>query len=663
MRRSLVRLGCLLAAPLSFAAAQASNADGVSLRASVSADTVYVGQQLTYTLSVRIPTVVRQRLRRNPEFVPPEPRAMLAYDLPLARSGEPGDDVEIHTFRRALFVLTPGNYSLGAARLTYTLPQTNSFFSREESRVLRADGVSFVAIEPPLRGRPTDWAGAVGRWTAALRAEPTSTRVGDPFVLVLRLEGTGNATLLPRPPLSIGWADVVAQDERVVLDSTPLLFGGAKEFTWLVTPREAGAQVVTRISYPTFDPARRAYVRVNSEPVRVSVRPGELAALPERRVAAAQEVALPLVAAPAGASTIRLPWLVFWTWAALLAPLPWVWWRLRGAQIRRRRRKVVETPSSPRAWLERSLRTRTGIDIAAFTAPGSLAAALQLEGVTSETAREVESLRDACDRDGYASVHPNAQGDLRTRAKALLAKVDAEARCRALLLLAMLALVACAPAAVSTEVAQAFTEGRTAYAGGDYRRAQQAFARAARLAPRDAAVWTNLGTAAWQARDTAIAVLSWQRAMRLNPRAAEPRERLARVPAPEHSAARVFPVPPIPLAVLGLALWFAGWMWFASDARALRRRKRQLFLALPGALLIAAAGYLDQRLAGRNVVVIVERSPLRTLPALGADAGAVPMTGEVAKVVERRGVWLRLELDGGRAGWFPAERTYPLTRD
>lgn len=660
LRRTLAAASLLLAAD---AAAQQVNSDGVSLRASLSADTVYVGQQVTYTLSVRIPTAVRQRLRRNPEFVPPEPRATLAYDLPLARVGEPGDDFEIHTFRRALFALTPGRYALGQARLSYALPQSNSFFSREDDRTLRAEGVSFVAIDPPLRGRPADWAGAVGRWSASLRAEPASTRVGDPFVLVLRLEGSGNATLLPRPALRIDWADVVAQDERVVLDSTPALFGGAKEFTWLVTPREAGAQTVTALSYPTFDPARRSYVRVSTAPVLVSVRPGAMADLPRRTVADAEDAALPLHAAPASVRPVQLPGRIWWTWLALVAPLPWLWWRV-GRRLRTRRPRRRSAPvASPRALLESTLRARTGLDLAAFPTPGALASALRLEGVTAETAAELEALRDACDRAGYAATHDAAGPGLMTTATTLLAKLDAEARRRALLLLAMLGLAACAQAPVGSDVAQAFAAGRTAYAGGDYRRAQEEFARAAALAPRDAAAWANLGTAAWQARDTAMAVVGWQRALRLTPRATELRDRLARVSAPQHRVARIWPVAPLPVLGLGLALWIGGWGVAAWQARAGRRGRWALLAILPGAICIALGAYLDDALAAADAVVIAERTPLRALPALGADAGAVPMTGEVARVLERRGVWLRLELDGGRSGWFPAERAHALARD
>jgi hypothetical protein len=114
---------------------------------------------------------------------------------------------------------------------------------------------------------------------------------------------------------------------------------------------------------------------------------------------------------------------------------------------------------------------------------------------------------------------------------------------------------------------------------------------------------------------------------------------------------------------VGLAFWLAGWFWAAARARAGQRSRWPLLLMLPGALGLAASAYVQHTLAAANAVVLADRTPLRALPALGADAGAVPMTGEVARVVERRGVWLRLELDGGRSGWYPAERTRSLARD
>src|ERR1019366_9821860 len=96
-------------------------------------------------------------------------------------------------------------------------------------------------------GRPPNWAGAVGVWRESAHVDTARERAGDPLVLTLRVEGTGNVSLLPRPQLAIPWANVVAANERVRLDSTPSALRGRKEVDWLVTPRTSGAQRVPAI--------------------------------------------------------------------------------------------------------------------------------------------------------------------------------------------------------------------------------------------------------------------------------------------------------------------------------------------------------------------------------------------------------------------------------
>lgn len=665
----------ILAAAVVFAGDAAAQAEArVGFRAALSPDTIYVGQQATYSLTVRIPVGVRRLLRRNPEFVPPEARGMLAYELPLARRSDAEAEAELHTFRRALFVLTPGRYSIAPARLTYSMPQSASFFSREEEQVLRSEGVSVVAIEPPTTGRPADWRGAVGSWRVSARVEPSDPRVGDPVVLTLRLEGEGNPTMLPRPALSLDWADLVPDDERVVLEAAPLLLGGSKEFSWLLTPRVQGRQLVPVIEYAFFDPVARGYAVARSVPVPLQVRPGSVVSLPPRRLVAGDTVPVALRPALMGARTVGIDRPLWWLLFAGLAPLPVL---LRGLWARSRARPTAtrDAPRTPRALLERTLRARAGVDVGAHTAPGALAAALTLEGVTPETAAEVEKLRDACDSAVYAGTTGRtggappreSAGSLRARTESLMRRVANEARRRGALCLVMAATFTMGCAAATDDHATAltaFAEGQTAYAGGDYARARDAFGRAALAAPRDAAAWSNYGAAGWQAADTAAAVIGWQRALRLDPTSAALRERLRRVRAPQlRGAARVWPLPPVALATAAALLWLLGWLWaFLRQRRSLPLR-RVNWLLLPGLLLAIGAAYTDQRLAARDLVVVTQPSPLRALPALGADAGAVPLAGEVARVVERRGVWYRLELEGGRGGWYPAERVVSLARD
>ncbi len=665
-----VAVGLLLSAASAQATAQEGgrSTDRVGFAAAIAPDTVYVGQQVTYSLTVRIPTEIRQRLRRNPEFVPPEPRAMLAYDLPLTRDPATAEEVEVHVYRRALFAITPGRYQIPAARLTYSLPQSPSFFSREEERTLRSAGVTFIAVEPPARGRPDSWAGAVGTWNVTARVEAPSARVGDPFVLILRVEGQGNATLLPRPPLEIAWADVVAADERIALDSTPSVFAGSKEFLWLVTPREHGALVVPALAYSVFDPVERRYRTLHTEPMRLSVAAGDRVVLAPARPQRAAELPLALRPAMQGPSRAALPAAVWWIWFALLVPVPWVALRLSAARASRAARRRDHSVRSTRAAFDSALRAHTGIELARVTAPSALTHALRMEGVTAESAAAVEALRDALDAASFAPDASAADDALAARVRSVMARVAAEARKRGTLLVIALSLGVlggCAPRSdVSEQALVAFAEGRTAYAGAEYARAQSAFTRAALSAPRDPAVWANLGAAAWQAADTGTAVLGWQRALRLDPTDRATRDALLRVRAPQRSgAARVLPIPPLPLALLAALSWAAAWLLvLAVPGRVSPAAPKWSLIALALALGLSAA-WLDERLAARDLVVIASASPLRTLPALGADPGPVPLVGEVVRVVERRGVWVRLELSGARSGWYPAHRTHALARD
>lgn len=662
---------------------------GVDFHALVTPDTVYVGQQATYELGVFLDQETRSRLRRNPEFIPPESRAMLAYDLPDPSGSitvnRDGRSYEVHVFRRALFPLTPGRYTIAPARLAYTLPQGQSFFSREESFSLRSEQVTLVAIDPPAAGRPADWAGAVGAWRASARVDTSRDRAGDPLVLTLRIEGTGNVSLLPRPPLIIPWANVVAADERVKLDSTPSALRGSKEFDWLVTPRTSGAQRVPAIQFSYFDPFSRHYAVSSSAAFVVQVAPGSVAAADAAPAPVAADQPLPLRPSIGDDAPLPLGDFAVVRWFLLLAPLPallaWVARRPRKVRVPRtpveRLRALGAsshgdvTAADVRGLLLEAVRRRTALNAASLTQPGAWARALRLEGVTVETARDAEILLDALD----AAAFGGAAGEiaaLAQRANALVARIDAEARRRrplhaappaavrvGMVLLVVLASTAASLLARDIERArEPFARGIAAYAGADYTRAARLFEDAARAAPRAAAAWANLGTASWAAADTAEAVVGWQRALRLDPMADDLRGRLAKVRAPQDiGLARVPAIPPRAPSALAILLWIAGW---GVVARLCWRRRPVLRLVIATLVVAGSAAVgarlFEDRVEGRGLAVVTDPGPLRVLPALGAEGGAVPLVGEVARVVQRQGVWTRIALDGDRDGWIASER-------
>jgi tetratricopeptide (TPR) repeat protein len=663
---------------------------GVDFHAMIVPETVYVGQQATYELGVFLDPDTRQRIRRNPEFQPPETRSLLSYDLRDRGAGPQtatigGRTYETHVFRRAVFALTPGRYPIPQARLTYSLPQTSSFFSREENFTLRSEATVLVAIEPPQSGRPPDWMGAVGSWRATARIDTARGRAGDPLVFTVRVEGQGNVTLLPRPRLDVPWATVVNADERVVLDSSPPLLGGWKEFDWLVTPTMAGTRAVPPVRYAYFNPRTRRYEVATTAPIPVRVAPGDVApavsALPKAPAAVRPPPIFPALGDDAPAAMSRSAFAVA---LVVLAPLI-----AFGVAVIRRPKKPrpVPTPAQRieaaaaagaagarivRQALLDGIVARTGVDAMACTRPGALSAALRQAGVTRHSADAVEALLADLDAACFGP-GKGISDDWAARGRDALARIDAEA-CgapgaasgrRGPLAFAMLAIVAFSGVLPAQTASDAFALGATAYAGGDYVRASRHFADAARSAPRSVAAWANLGTAAMLAGDTAMAVVGWQRALRLAPLNVTIRERLATVRAPQDSGpARVPPVPEWAATGFALLVWASGWggvAWLAWRRRPARRLA--LLTTAIGGLALAFAARVERTLAGRDLAVITSPVPLRALPALGAETRATPLVGEVADVLDREGVWVRVRLDGGRDGWIPAERVTRLGDD
>lgn len=315
----------------------------IDFHAAALPDTVYVGQQATYQVAVMLSQDAKSRLRRNPEFLPPELRGLLAYELgtPVRvgwrRFGD--NEFESHIFQRALFPVAAGAHVVPAPQLSYALPQSSSYFSREERFVVKAESASFVVKPLPAENRPADFNGAVGVLKASVRMDSTTARVGDPLVLTMRVQGTGNVKLLPRPVVELDWASVVTGTERVLVDSSGPLVKGTKEFDWILTPTRSGAVELPALRYSYFDPYAAEYAVATSDPAALTVREGSLAVLDAEDGSAL----LPLRALPAapanrywwfGSDRISvLGWLALVL--CLLAPLPWFVMRRRQQQSAR----------------------------------------------------------------------------------------------------------------------------------------------------------------------------------------------------------------------------------------------------------------------------------------------------------------------------------------
>lgn len=656
----------------------------VNFRAIASPETVYVGQQVNYEVAVFLSENVSDRLRRNPTFYPPDIRSMLAYDLPIVTS-PPRRRVGSRCFdalvyQRALFPLIAGRFIIPPSQLVYALSTSAGFFSREETHDVQTDRAMVFAVDPPAATRPKDWSGAVGDIRLRTRLDTNAARVGDPVLLTVQVAGAGNVKLFPRPDVNVPWASVVRGDERVRVDSTSSKIRGSKEFDWVLTPRIAGELDVPPIAYSYFNPEQRRYATAQSPATRLRVVTGALAASDTARTEEALSIR------PRDRGPVGTPFhqhFAFWLLVAA-APLP-----VFGLRARDRRRRVRDTeppaarlkgiavrssaepptPPAVRRAFGDALGARLGLPPTVFTRPGALARALRRSGVSRDVAEACERLMRELDGAAYSRDGALA-ADAADRALALYAIADDEALSRDEIRLPLSALgvliagiLTVATLIASPVIAAEFSrsnagdgwaEGVTAYASGDFLVARDAFRDVARAESRAADAWANYGTAAWAAGDTAAAVAGWQRALRLEPLAADVRERVELAHGvPIGSAGYVPPIPLSAVASLGILLWLGGW-----GLAAVRAGKRLRFtgpitaMIIAGAISLVATFGLEEQLSGKRISVVRKTVQLHSEPMLGSARGPNTLVGEIVRIQSVRGAWTLVGLDDGRDGWI-----------
>jgi hypothetical protein len=248
----------------------------IQFRTTVSRDTVYVGQQVTYDGITLVDDIARTRLAKNPEYTPAEVQGATIYDFPFdtaAITTVRGNGLTFRrfVFRRAFFPLTPGEYDVPPAMLQYSLPESDGFYSERRQFTQHSAAAKVVAIALPTNGKPLDFTGVVGQFVDTMYTDGSRFRVGDGITVTIRVSGVGNVLLLPRPALKVDWADVVPGEERATWDSTGSVVRGAKEFDWVVTPRVAGELFIPEVRYDYFDPEARRYLAAVAAAIPIRV--------------------------------------------------------------------------------------------------------------------------------------------------------------------------------------------------------------------------------------------------------------------------------------------------------------------------------------------------------------------------------------------------------
>lgn len=205
-------------------------------------------------------------------------------------------------------------------------------------------------VQPlPKEDRPDNFSGAVGQFTMEASADPTQAGAGEPVTLALTIEGRGNFDAMGPPNLigAEGWRSYAPKESFDGNDA--IGFGGTKTFEVSMVAREdRSATPGAEFSY--FDPLKKKYVTLKTEPVAVtaagsaSAAASTAAAGADREDAASPAVAPNDIAAPATVLSSRgpdfRPWITsdwfhllnFAVLAAVIISIPYLLWMRRRAK-------------------------------------------------------------------------------------------------------------------------------------------------------------------------------------------------------------------------------------------------------------------------------------------------------------------------------------------
>ena len=617
----------------------------------VSTDSVRVGEQVDVVTAAWFPRDLRLQLRRPPTLQPPVIDGVWSFPQTTpsgiaATRNIRGQWYDLFVSHQVVFPLLPGTIGIPRATLKYSTPVALQFFSQEERFALSSRADTLIVRALPAAGRPPAFAGAIG---SALTLErhvdrPTAT-VGEGVAVEVRLTGEGNTALWPNP--DVPWppgarAYLERVDER--LATTEGRVGGTKTFRYLVVPDSAGALALPAVRYAYFDLATDRYqelgLAATSLPVTKRGESAAAAALPP-------ELVRDLRPGLAWSAVHGIP---DWAWLALLMCPPLLL-SLPGRRLRPPRRRLkAEVRSdlrSAEAALDELLESLAPDPDLRFGP--ALAAAVRAAGADAELAARVTAVRDRLLARRYgpgalSTDDPKLAAEAHEVARRLGGSLRGwTGRGAAILMLAL---------AGSARLAAQNPAPEELYESGALRAAADGFLRRAGEEPAVAAHWYNLGAAYYRLGATGRAEAAWLRARRLAPRTPSVRRALELTPAADATSARWSwspPVTPDELLLGGGLAWMLGWIGWVARARA--RERWLVLLVFAG---VAIVGGLALRAWYRvPLAIVLDPATLRLSPHGRAPTISPVEAGSAVRLVRRGPGWVLVRAPDGREGWLP----------
>ena len=581
-------------------------------------------------------------------------------------------------------------------------------------------GAVTVNVSPLPAGAPASFGGGVGSFSISAKLSRDTLKTHEAASLLVTVSGKGNISLLEAPKVKFP-PDMEVYDTKVSEKVDQGGLSGSKYYEFPFIPRSHGDFVIEPVKYSYYDVNQGRYVTLETEPIPVAVVRGNetdaggvVVAGPSQKDVRTLGSDIRFISTKAPVLVSKGQFLVgsaiFWILSAvllMLAVVSWLVFRhmaarradIVGTRNRKATKMALKRLHLAGTFLKQDLHTafyeelhkallgfisdKLNIPVAELSRE-RISQALKDEKVSDSYADTFIGILDACEFARYApdSGH-EAMAAHYEQAVDVISSIDSNMKGKkgaashavALVLLMMVPMAASAQNEAYVDslwnvANEAYAEGRWADAVKDYEMISE-------MGLESASLYCNTGNAFFKDGNVPMAILYYERALKIDPSYADARYNLELMNAAIQD--RIDPVPEFILKVwmrdacyiMDSDAWAVCFLVFFALTLAMAL----VFLLAPSAggrragffsgiiMLILAVFSVSFAIWQKNdyvnadeAVVMRPVASVKSSPATESSTDLFILhEGTKVKIVDEVGRWNNIELADGRQGWLPSE--------
>lgn len=574
-----------------------------------------------------------------------------------------------------------------------------------------------VTVNPLPAGAPASFAGGVGKFNISAKVSKDTLKTHEAASLILTVSGRGNISLLETPKVTLP-LDMEVYDTKISdkIDKSGL--SGSRTYEYPFIPRSYGDFEIEPIKYSYYDVNQQKYVTLETQPIMLTVLRGEEAdvsggmvvsgALPKDVKNLASDIRFINVKdselVPQGRFLVGSA--LFWILTVVLLVLAVILWAaLRhlaarradvvGTKNRKATKMAMKRLQLANTFLKQNLYTAFYEELhkallgfisdklnipSAELSRDRITEALAEGGVAQSVVETFIGLLDACEYARYSPATGNeAMTAHYTSALDVISSIDSDMKTRkntskAVLPMLILLLLPFAADASDVYVDSLWTTANQAYMEGRWADAVADYEMISGMGLESAALFCNTGDAYFKDGNIPMAILYYERALKLDPSYEDARYNLELLNNIIQD--RIDPVPDFILKVWAkdicyvmdsdawavcflvlLALTLALALLFILGATAAGRRTG--FFTGIVALLLAIASLSfslwqkNDYMSADDAIVMRPVTSVKSSPSAEASTDLFILhEGTKVRILDTVGNWNNIELADGRQGWI-----------